>query len=118
MVDTLTTIPAGRRLVVAGEMLELGPEADQQHSECGRYMAQQGIAQVIGVRGLAKELAAAAAAAGVPALFVETPEEAGRWLAENLQPGDAVLLKASRGVRLERAIETLKQAAGERTAGA
>ena len=38
------------------------------------------------------------------AVFVETPEEAGAWLRANLRPGDAVLLKASRGVKLERAL--------------
>jgi UDP-N-acetylmuramoyl-tripeptide--D-alanyl-D-alanine ligase len=116
MVDTLATVPAERRIVVAGEMLELGPDAAAQHGDCGRYMAKQGVAQVIGVRGLAKEIAAGAAAAGAPASFVDAPEEAGEWLAANLRPGDVVLLKASRGVRLERALEVLRQAAIERKA--
>jgi UDP-N-acetylmuramoyl-tripeptide--D-alanyl-D-alanine ligase len=39
--------------------------------------------------------------------FVETPEQAGEWLRENLREGDVVLLKASRGVKLERALEVL-----------
>jgi UDP-N-acetylmuramoyl-tripeptide--D-alanyl-D-alanine ligase len=39
---------------------------------------------------------------------VETPEQAGEWLARNLRQGDAVLLKASRGVKLERALEMLQ----------
>ena len=39
--------------------------------------------------------------------FVETPQAAGEWLKRNLKPGDAVLLKASRGVRLEQALTTL-----------
>jgi len=38
--------------------------------------------------------------------YVETPEEAGKWLAREVRAGDVVLLKASRGVRLERALET------------
>ncbi|MHB1957854.1 MAG: hypothetical protein ACYCO5_02355 [Acidobacteriaceae bacterium] len=46
-------------------------------------------------------------AAGAEAMFVATPEDAGAWLRENLRSGDAVLLKASRGVRLERALEVL-----------
>jgi UDP-N-acetylmuramoyl-tripeptide--D-alanyl-D-alanine ligase len=37
---------------------------------------------------------------------LNTPEEAGAWLKHEVKPGDAVLLKASRGVRLERALET------------
>ncbi|MGZ4900770.1 MAG: UDP-N-acetylmuramoyl-tripeptide--D-alanyl-D-alanine ligase, partial [Candidatus Angelobacter sp.] len=45
---------------------------------------------------------------GTQAQFVETPEQAGEWLARNLRPGDAVLLKASRGVKLERALDMLQ----------
>jgi len=45
---------------------------------------------------------------GVAAEFVETPELAGEWLRENLREGDVVLLKASRGVKLERALEVLR----------
>jgi len=60
---------------------------------------------VIGVRGLAAALVEGAAA--TQAHFVETPEEAGAWLKANLRPGDAVLLKASRGVKLERALASL-----------
>jgi UDP-N-acetylmuramoyl-tripeptide--D-alanyl-D-alanine ligase len=37
--------------------------------------------------------------------YVETSEQAGEWLAQHVRPGDVVLLKASRGVRLERALE-------------
>ncbi len=107
MVATLAATPARRRILVAGEMLELGPEAAFLHAECGRAAAQEGIHVVLGVRGLARHLANAAAAAGAQALFLDTPEAAGAWLRDHLQPGDLVLLKASRGVRLERAIEVL-----------
>ena len=48
------------------------------------------------------------AAEGVEAIFVNTPEEAGERIAAELRPNDAVLMKASRGVRLERALEILK----------
>jgi UDP-N-acetylmuramoyl-tripeptide--D-alanyl-D-alanine ligase len=44
------------------------------------------------------------------ARFVETPEQAGEMLARELREGDAVLMKASRGVRLERALEALRLA--------
>jgi UDP-N-acetylmuramoyl-tripeptide--D-alanyl-D-alanine ligase len=46
------------------------------------------------------------------AFFLETPEEAGRWLAENARPGDVILIKGSRAVGMERAMEVL--ARGER----
>jgi len=110
MVETLCNIPAKRHIVVAGEMLELGPEAERLHEDCGRLMAQRGVQLVVGVRGHAASLVAGARAAGGDALFLNTPEEAGAWLRENLRAEDAVLLKASRGVRLERALESLRSA--------
>jgi UDP-N-acetylmuramoyl-tripeptide--D-alanyl-D-alanine ligase len=106
MVDALVTLPSQRRIVVAGEMLELGPKTEQMHGECGRHMAEKKIDVVIGVRGLAKAIVDEAAKSGVAAEFMNSPEEAGAWLARETKPGDAVLLKASRGVKLERALET------------
>ena len=116
-VDTLAAMPGGRRIVVAGEMLELGLSAERLHRECGLYMAQtQAGNQVgskldflLGVRGLAKPMVEAAREAGLQAEFVETPEEAGDWLARETREGDVVLLKASRGVKLEKALETWQQ---------
>jgi UDP-N-acetylmuramoyl-tripeptide--D-alanyl-D-alanine ligase len=109
MVDVLLAMPAGqgRHIVVAGEMLELGPEGEALHRECGQRMAARGVDIVVGVRGLAAALVEEAAQRGAEARFVATPEEAGAWLKANLRPGDAVLLKASRGVRLERALASL-----------
>jgi UDP-N-acetylmuramoyl-tripeptide--D-alanyl-D-alanine ligase len=100
-------------VVIAGEMLELGPDAPALHRECGRKMAAHGVEFVVGVRGNGESIAEGAASAGVAAEFVESPELAGEWLAQNLREGDAVLLKASRGVGLERALavfEAKKQA--------
>lgn len=110
MVDALVSMPATRRIVVAGEMLELGPKAEQMHRECGRHMAERRVDQLIGVRGLASAMVEEARKAGVSAEFVATPEEAGAWLAREAKPGEAVLLKASRGVKLERALETWEAA--------
>jgi UDP-N-acetylmuramoyl-tripeptide--D-alanyl-D-alanine ligase len=108
MIKTLAGIPAQRRILVAGEMLELGRDAGVLHAECGKAAAEAGINIVIGVRGNARYIAEAASQAGAEALFLETPEAAGDWLREHLAPGDAVLLKGSRGVRLERALEVLQ----------
>ena len=107
MVATLANSVAARRILVAGEMLELGPEAPMLHAECGRAAALAGIDLIVGVRGLAQALAGAAAEIGVEALFFDTPEEAGTWMRGHLRAGDLVLLKGSRGVGLERALETL-----------
>lgn len=109
MVNALASMAASRRIVVAGEMLELGPAGPELHRQCGEYMAEHKIDVVIGVRGLAMEIVKAALKRDVAAQFLETPELAGEWLAQNVREGDAVLLKASRGVRLERALETWKK---------
>ena len=115
-VDTLAAMPARRRIVVAGEMLELGTTGEQLHRECGRYMAASQAGSkldfLLGVRGLAKPMVEAAREAGMKAEFVATPEEAGEWLARETREGDVVLLKASRGVKLEKALEKWKEKSG------
>jgi len=108
-VDALAAMPAERRIVVAGEMLELGPQSEAMHRDSGRHIAEKGIDILIGVRGWAAQMVDAAQQAGVGAEFVATPEEAGRWLASETKDGDVVLLKASRGVKLEKALETWKE---------
>jgi UDP-N-acetylmuramoyl-tripeptide--D-alanyl-D-alanine ligase len=108
MVDALSGMKAARRIVVAGEMLELGPAGEALHRESGSHMGEKKIDVLIGVRGLAHALVDGAKQAGARAEFVATPEEAGEWLARETRDGDVVLLKASRGVKLERALETWK----------
>jgi UDP-N-acetylmuramoyl-tripeptide--D-alanyl-D-alanine ligase len=110
--DTLAAMPARRRIVVAGEMLELGATGEQLHRDCGRYIAGSKLDFLLGVRGLAKPMVEAALAAGMKAEFVATPEEAGEWLARATRDGDAVLLKASRGVKLEKALEVWQRKSG------
>jgi UDP-N-acetylmuramoyl-tripeptide--D-alanyl-D-alanine ligase len=105
MVDALAAMPAKRRIVVAGEMLELGPAGEQMHASAGMHIAEKKIDVLIGVRGLAKHIVDAATKAGTRAEFMATPEEAGEWLARESRDGDVVLLKASRGVKLEKALE-------------
>jgi UDP-N-acetylmuramoyl-tripeptide--D-alanyl-D-alanine ligase len=112
MVDTLASMAAKRRIVVAGEMLELGPEGEELHRQCGEHVAKKAIDVLLGVRGEAEAMVEAARKAGIRAEFVATPEEAGEWLARETRDGDVVLLKASRGVKLEKALETWEQKIG------
>jgi len=105
MVEALAAMPAKRRIVVAGEMLELGPAGEEMHRHAGQGIAEKKIDMLVGVRGLAQAMVEAAREAGMRAEFVNTSEEAGEWLARETCEGDVVLLKASRGVKLERAIE-------------
>jgi UDP-N-acetylmuramoyl-tripeptide--D-alanyl-D-alanine ligase len=107
MIRGLASTEAERRILVAGEMLELGPQGEQLHAECGASAAAAGLDVVVGVRGWARALVDEALSLGMEAVFVETPELAGEWMRRNLRGGDVVLLKASRGVRLERALDVL-----------
>jgi UDP-N-acetylmuramoyl-tripeptide--D-alanyl-D-alanine ligase len=112
MVDALAGMTPGtngRRIVVAGEMLELGSAGEDLHRRCGAHMAGR-VDIVVGVRGLAKQIVEAARQGSktIAAEFMEGPEQAGEWLAREARPGDVVLLKASRGVRLEKALEVWK----------
>lgn len=109
--DTLSAMTAKRRIIVAGEMLELGLTGEELHRECGRHFANPQVEGgkfdfLLGVRGLAGSMVKAAQESGMEAKFVATPEEAGDWLAKETREGDVVLLKASRGVKLEKALET------------
>jgi UDP-N-acetylmuramoyl-tripeptide--D-alanyl-D-alanine ligase len=83
------------------------------HAACGMAAAEAQIDIVVGVRGNAEHLATAACARGVASLYLPNAEAAGTWLAQNLRKGDVVLIKGSRGVRLERAIEILTQSSSE-----
>jgi UDP-N-acetylmuramoyl-tripeptide--D-alanyl-D-alanine ligase len=109
MIATLASMPAKRRILVAGEMLELGAESVALHRECGKVAAESGIDLVVGVRGNAQFLVEAAREAGSLAIFLPSAEKAGEWLKEELRPGDAILLKASRGVGLEKALRALAE---------
>jgi len=108
MIHTLMSIPGQRHILVAGEMLELGRKTVALHASCGETAASAGVDIVLGVQGSAVHIVDAAEQAGAEAIFMETPELAGVWLQRNLREKDVVLLKASRGVRLERALDELK----------
>ena len=112
MVDALAAMPAERRIVVAGEMLELGPAGESMHKAAGQHIAEKKLDMLLGVRGLAQSLVDGAKAKGMRAEFVATSEEAGEWLAREARDGDVVLLKASRGVKLEKALEKWQEIRG------
>ncbi len=108
MIRTLASrTPAanGRRILIAGEMLEMGSHAPALHAECGHAAAAAYIDLIVGVRGNAEFIVSAALAAGANALFLADADAAGLWMRDNLRPNDIALVKGSRGVRLERAIE-------------
>lgn len=112
MLDVLRQTPAARRIAVLGEMLELGSAADELHRQVGRYAGRHAgpdgagpVDLLIGVRGAARAMVEAATQAGVEAEFFEDPAEAGERVRQVARPGDAVLFKGSRGVKVEKALE-------------
>ena len=99
---------AERKIVVAGEMLELGDGAHAIHRQTGETIAAMGIDMLIGVRGLAEDLVHGARSQGMSNIdFAEDSDEAARMLASEIKEGDVVLIKGSRGVRTEKVIERL-----------
>jgi UDP-N-acetylmuramoyl-tripeptide--D-alanyl-D-alanine ligase len=108
MIRTLAGRRAQRRILVAGEMLEMGEHGPALHRACGEAAADAQLDLVVGVRGNAQYLAEAACARGVSSVFLPDAEAAGQWLTQNVREGDAVLLKGSRGVHLERALAILQ----------
>jgi UDP-N-acetylmuramoyl-tripeptide--D-alanyl-D-alanine ligase len=97
-----TEAAGGRRIAVLGEMLELGDKAVDAHHEVGRMAAENGVDLLVAVGGdLAKQLALAAGAAGVPDIaLVGDNATAAAYLESILRPDDVVLVKASRGGQL------------------
>jgi UDP-N-acetylmuramoyl-tripeptide--D-alanyl-D-alanine ligase len=104
---------AGRRALVLGDMLELGAAAPAEHRALGIAAAAAAPALLLAVGVFAGEVAGGAREAGLPPSAIATApdaEAAAALLAAWLRPGDLVLLKGSRGVRLERALELLPSA--------
>lgn len=104
--QTIAQLPcSGRRVAVIGDLAELGAQTDEAHREAGRTAARLGIDAVWCV-GQRAEVTAAAAGVGRSRVCDPSPTLAFH-LAEWLQPGDAVLLKASRAHRLDLLVEAL-----------
>jgi UDP-N-acetylmuramoyl-tripeptide--D-alanyl-D-alanine ligase len=114
-VVALTLAPARRRVAILGDMLELGPSAPALHRDSGRALRGR-VDVVIGVGTLAGELLAGAREAGLAAAALHhlpTAAEAATAAAEIVQPGDAVLVKASRALHLEAVVDALVRRFGE-----
>ncbi|OFV95954.1 MAG: hypothetical protein A3F68_09400 [Acidobacteria bacterium RIFCSPLOWO2_12_FULL_54_10] len=110
---SVAALPAQRRIAVLGEMKELGPASESLHLRSGQRVSELGFDFLITVGEMARPLEEGARAAGMSAenlLHVDTPEEAGERMREMLRAGDVVLLKASRGVKLEKVWERLDTA--------
>jgi UDP-N-acetylmuramoyl-tripeptide--D-alanyl-D-alanine ligase len=99
-----------RRFVIAGEMMELGPDAPAMHNEAGREIAQLGIDVLWGVRGLGNEIVDGAREAGLQsARFFASSDEAAAAAADEVRAGDLVLVKGSRSVETDKVVKALKE---------
>jgi len=101
---------SGLKVAVIGDMLELGPEEDSFHYRLGQDFAGLGFACLVTVGRRALHFRQGALDAGFPedstAVFID-PRAAGRHLLANISSGTTVLLKGSRGMKLELAMEEL-----------
>ncbi len=101
---------SGRRVAVLGDMLELGKEAGQMHQEIGAKAAGV-IDLLIAVGNYADEITAGAASAGMQSeQLVEVADAAAaiEYLQEMQRPGDRILIKGSRGVKLDLVADALR----------
>jgi UDP-N-acetylmuramoyl-tripeptide--D-alanyl-D-alanine ligase len=99
-----------RRVAILGDMAELGPEAPGFHEELGREVARQGVEALLAVGELSRGYLDGAV--GVPLTrWAPDAEAAAGLAAELVEPGDCVLVKASRAVGLERVAGALHEAA-------
>ena len=105
------TLNFRRRILAAGEMRELGASSPMLHREAGFFAAKAGtIDWVIGVEGDAGQIVEGAVSAGFPRAqtrFFSSSEEAAKFLEEFINAGDVLLVKGSRGVKMERIVESL-----------
>jgi UDP-N-acetylmuramoyl-tripeptide--D-alanyl-D-alanine ligase len=101
--------PGGRRVAVLGDMLELGPGGPRFHRESGERAAGLGFSPLAGVGELSRELVAGAHGAGVDAAWLPDAAAAAEWAEAEVRGGDVVLVKGSRGVRLDVVVQRLLQ---------
>jgi len=111
--QTLAALPtSGQRVAALGDMLELGPTAEQLHAEVGVQAAALGVDLLVGAGPLMNHAVIAARSAGIRAEAVTDSAAAGGVLLASLSPGDLLLLKGSRGMKMEAALEPLVAGTG------
>jgi UDP-N-acetylmuramoyl-tripeptide--D-alanyl-D-alanine ligase len=99
-----------RRFVIAGEMMELGPDAPELHREAGREIAELGIDVLWGVRGMAREIISGAKEKGIAETeFFQNSEAAAAAAISAAREGDLILVKGSRSVETDKIVKALKE---------
>jgi UDP-N-acetylmuramoyl-tripeptide--D-alanyl-D-alanine ligase len=116
-VDVLNACKAPRRVMIVGDMLELGEKAEELHARLGRELAARRVDLIIGVGSLGARFAQSAQEAGKDTRLSDTPAELVPQLGEIIRPGDLVLLKGSRAMGMETLVEPLVRIGRELQAG-
>lgn len=99
-----------RRIVIAGEMLELGDEEAQLHYDSGKQIAETSVDLLWGVRGLAERIVAGAQDAGISSSrFFESSDAAAAAIVSEVKEGDLILIKGSRGVATDRIVAEIRR---------
>ncbi len=116
MIEILASIPSfARRILVAGEMLELGKDSASLHFECGVFAASRNLDMVVGIQGAAREIVRGAIESGMPdsrALFFADTDAAVDFINGEVRRQDLVLVKGSRLVRTEKIMQSLRSRYG------
>lgn len=109
--DVLCELEASRRVVIVGDMLDLGGQTRTLHRECGRALAGKGLDMILAVGKHAVGLAEVAGAtnARVVVRHFSNVQKLLLNLKKILRPDDAILVKGSRGMRMERVTESLRK---------
>ncbi|MCX7974250.1 MAG: UDP-N-acetylmuramoyl-tripeptide--D-alanyl-D-alanine ligase [Candidatus Aminicenantes bacterium] len=112
---SLGKLPAKRRLAVLGDMLELGPQASFFHREVGKKLVEYNWHLLFTVGELSLEIAAGAKEAGLSQTSISSFKDsllAAEALDKILEPGDLVLVKGSRAMKMEKVVDYLKAKRG------
>jgi len=107
--------PNGRRVLVMGDMLELGADSAGFHKEAGELAARSGVALLVGVGPLSRHAVDAARRAGVETRAEADATQAAQSMPDLTRPGDLVVIKGSRGMKLEIVVRALIERRGENT---
>ncbi len=110
--DVLAERPAARRVIILGDMRELGADSQALHTQTGETVGRRGVDLLIGVGEMGRYIAVGATGVGVAAESFETVEAAAAAVPSLLRAGDVVLIKGSRAMAMERLIAPIRAAFG------
>ena len=103
--SVLKSLPNARKIALLGDMLELGDASEEGHRQTGVWAAEAGVDVLIAYGPNSEAMARAAQERGVTTVHCQKPEEVLQYLRQFVQPGDALLAKASHAMKLEELLQ-------------